>query len=255
MSEGSGPNHPQPPVQADGLASVMPDPTATLPFSTWIFDLDNTLYPAESRLWPQIDLRITLFLSHFFGLDGLSARALQKHYYYRYGTTLNGLMAEHGIDPHPYLDFAHDIDLATLEPDPALNHAIAALPGRKLIFTNGSRRHASNVTKKLGFEEHFEAVFDIVDAEFIPKPHHVTYQRFLDQHEIDPHTAIMFEDLAKNLEVPHQLGMATVLVLPKRHDPFRESFEQKAEVASYIHHSTDDLAGFLRNIIPKPQPS
>ena len=255
MSEGSGPNHPQPPVQADGLASVMPDPTATVPFSTWIFDLDNTLYPAESRLWPQIDLRITLFLPHFFGLDGLSARALQKHYYYRYGTTLNGLMAEHGIDPHPYLDFAHDIDLATLEPDPALNHAIAALPGRKLIFTNGSRRHASNVTKKLGFEEHFEAVFDIVDAEFIPKPHHVTYQRFLDQHEIDPHTAIMFEDLAKNLEVPHQLGMATVLVLPKRHDPFRESFEQKAEVASYIHHSTDDLAGFLRNIIPKPQPS
>ena len=255
MSEGSGPNHPQPPVQADGLASVMPDPTATVPFSTWIFDLDNTLYPAESRLWPQIDLRITLFLSHFFGLDGLSARALQKHYYYRYGTTLNGLMAEHGIDPHPYLDFAHDIDLATLEPDPALNHAIAALPGRKLIFTNGSRRHASNVTKKLGFEEHFEAVFDIVDAEFIPKPHHVTYQRFLDQHEIDPHTAIMFEDLAKNLEVPHQLGMATVLVLPKRHDPVRESFEQKAEVASYIHHSTDDLAGFLRNIIPKPQPS
>ncbi len=255
MSEGSGPNHPQPPVQAGGLASVMPDPTATVPFSTWIFDLDNTLYPAESRLWPQIDLRITLFLSHFFGLDGLSARALQKHYYYRYGTTLNGLMAEHGIDPHPYLDFAHDIDLATLEPDPALNHAIAALPGRKLIFTNGSRRHASNVTKKLGFEEHFEAVFDIVDAEFIPKPHHVTYQRFLDQHEIDPHTAIMFEDLAKNLEVPHQLGMATVLVLPKRHDPFRESFEQKAEVASYIHHSTDDLAGFLRNIIPKPQPS
>jgi FMN phosphatase YigB (HAD superfamily) len=93
--------------------------------TTWIFDLDNTLYPGESRLWPQIDLRITLFLSHFFGLDGLSARALQKHYYYRYGTTLNGLMAEHGIDPHPYLDFAHDIDLETLAPDPALGHAIA----------------------------------------------------------------------------------------------------------------------------------
>lgn len=220
------------------------------PITTWIFDLDNTLYPGESRLWPQIDLRITLYLSHFFGLDGLSARALQKHYYYRYGTTLNGLMAEHGIDPHPYLDFAHDIDLDTLAPDPALGDAIAALPGRKLIFTNGSRRHASNVTRKLGFEEHFEAVFDIVDAEFIPKPHEVTYQRFLDRHEIEPKKAIMFEDLAKNLEVPHQLGMQTVLVLPKQHDPFRESFEQKAETVPYIHHTTDDLARFLHTINP-----
>ena len=218
--------------------------------TTWIFDLDNTLYPGESRLWPQIDLRITLFLSHFFGLDGISARALQKHYYYRYGTTLNGLMAEHGIDPHPYLDFAHDIDLDTLLPDPGLGEAIAQLPGRKLIFTNGSRRHASNVTRKLGFEEHFEAVFDIVDAEFIPKPHEVTYQKFLDQHAIDPTSDMMFEDLAKNLEVPHHLGMQTVLVLPKRHDPFRESFEQKAETAPYIHHMTDDLAAFLRLINP-----
>lgn len=244
MSDPSGPILEAPPAQAGGAAAV-----AALPITTWIFDLDNTLYPGGSQLWPQIDLRITLFLSNFFGLDGLSARALQKHYYYRYGTTLNGLMAEHGIDPHPYLEFAHDIDLATLDPDPALGHAIAALPGRKLIFTNGSRRHASNVTKKLGFEEHFEAVFDIVDAEFIPKPHQVTYQRFLDQHEIEPHKAIMFEDLAKNLEVPHQLGMKTVLVLPKQHDPFRESFEQKAEVADYIHHSTDDLAGFLRRIV------
>lgn len=251
MNAASGQNHETPPHQTGGRAGLTPDS----PIKTWIFDLDNTLYPGGSRVWPQIDLRITLFLSNFFGLDGLSARALQKHYYYRYGTTLNGLMAEHGIDPHPYLDFAHDIDLDSLAPDPALGLAIAALPGRKLIFTNGSRRHASNVTKKLGFEEHFEAVFDIVDAEFIPKPQQVTYQRFLDRHEVEPQSAIMFEDLAKNLEVPHLLGMKTVLVLPKQHDPFREHFEQKAEVAPYIHHSTDDLARFLRQITPEPAPS
>ena len=216
---------------------------------TWVFDLDNTLYPSHSQLWPQIDLRITLYICQLFGLDGLSARALQKHYYYRYGTTLNGLMAENGIDPYPYLDFAHDIDLATLDPDPVLVSTIARLPGRKLIFTSGSARHAANVTGKLGFENHFEAVFDIIDAAFVPKPDASTYERFIDRHAVDPKRAVMFEDIAKNLVVPDRMGMRTVLVLPKSHDPYREAHEQRAEAADHIHHQTTDLSLFLQNLL------
>ena len=219
---------------------------------TWVFDLDNTLYPSHSQLWPQIDLRITLYICNLFGLDGLSARALQKHYYYRYGTTLNGLMAENGIDPYPYLDFAHDIDLATLDPDPALVSIIERLPGRKLIFTSGSARHAANVIGKLGFENHFEAVFDIIDAAFIPKPEASTYQRFIERHDITPTRAVMFEDIAKNLVVPDQMGMRTVLVLPKSHDPYRELHEQSAEEGAYIHHHTTDLTGFLQDLLKAP---
>jgi putative hydrolase of the HAD superfamily len=215
---------------------------------TWVFDLDNTLYPPHSKLWPQIDLRITLYLCNLFGLDGLSARALQKHYYYRYGTTLNGLMAENGIDPYPYLDFAHDIDLATLEPDPVLVQAIDALPGRKLIFTSGSKRHAANVTGRLGFENHFEGVFDIVDADFVPKPAASTYERFITSHGVDPRRAVMFEDIAKNLLVPDQMGMRTVLVLPKEPDPYREQHEQQPQAEPHIHHQTTDLGAFLQNL-------
>ena len=219
---------------------------------TWVFDLDNTLYPSHSQLWPQIDLRITLYICHLFGLDGLSARALQKHYYYRYGTTLNGLMAENGIDPNPYLDFAHDIDLATLDPDPDLVSVIERLPGRKLIFTSGSARHAANVTGKLGFENHFEAVFDIIDAAFVPKPDASTYQRFIARHDINPERAVMFEDIAKNLVVPDRMGMRTVLVLPKSHDPYRELHEQRAEDGAHIHHQTTDLTDFLQNLLKAP---
>ena len=133
-------------------------PTATPPLQTaafahvdhWIFDLDNTLYSHESRVWPQVNERITLFLQELFGLDGLSSHALRQYYYHRYGTTLKGLMDEHDIDADVFLDFAHDIDLTLLEPDPKLGDAIAALPGRKLILTNGSVGHAENVAGKLG---------------------------------------------------------------------------------------------------------
>ncbi len=212
---------------------------------TWVFDLDNTLYPHEARIWPQVDERITLFLMGHFGLDGLSARALQKHYYHRYGTTLKGLMEEEGVDPEAFLDFAHDIDHSAIELNPVLGDAIRRLPGRKLILTNGSRRHAENVATKLGVLGHFEGVFDIQAAGFVPKPERRAYDLFLDRHGVDPARAAMFEDIAKNLVVPHELGMTTCLVLPRTVDPFRESFEQEALVAPHIDHVTTDLAGFL----------
>lgn len=217
--------------------------------SVWIFDLDNTLYPPEAALWPQVDQRITLFLGNMFGIDGLSARALQKYYYQKYGTTLKGLMEQYGMKPEPFLDFAHDIDVSKLPPDPELGHAIEALPGRKLILTNGSEAHARNVAGRLGILHHFEAVFDIIAADFTPKPEEATYLKFLDQYQIDPSRAAMFEDLEKNLLVPHQLGMRTVLILPKQYDIHREAEEQADSTAEYVHFKTKDLAAFLRELI------
>lgn len=217
--------------------------------TVWIFDLDNTLYPPESALWPQVDHRITLYLSNMFGLDGLSARALQKYYYQKYGTTLKGLMDQYGMKPEPFLDFAHDIDVSRLPPDPDLGHAIEALPGRKLILTNGSEAHARNVAGRLGILHHFEAVFDIIAADFTPKPEESTYLKFLDKYQIDPSRAVMFEDLEKNLLVPHRLGMRTVLILPKHYDIHREAEEQADSTAEYVHFKTKDLAAFLRELI------
>ncbi len=212
---------------------------------TWVFDLDNTLYPHDARVWPQVDERITLYVMNLFGLDGISARALQKYFYHRYGTTLRALMAEWKIDPYDFLDFAHDIDHSSIALDPGLGLAIESLPGRKLILTNGSRRHAENVAKKLGILDHFEDVFDIAAADFVPKPERSAYEKFLDRHGVDPTRSALFEDMAKNLVVPHDLGMATVLVVPRTIDPFRESFEQEAVRAPHIDHITNDLAGFL----------
>ncbi|CAN5136618.1 pyrimidine 5'-nucleotidase [soil metagenome] len=224
-----------PPLQVEAFAHV----------DHWVFDLDNTLYSHESRVWPQVNQRITLFLQELFGLDGLSSHALRGYYYHRYGTTLNGLMVEHDVDPDDFLDFAHDIDLSLLEPDPALGSAIAALPGRKLILTNGSVGHARNVASKLGIFEHFEDVFDIVAAGFTPKPERSTYELFLAKHAVDPGRAAMFEDIEKNLIVPSALGMKTVLIIPRTPDPFREAWEQAAIEAGHVHHVTSDLTGFL----------
>jgi putative hydrolase of the HAD superfamily len=242
-----------PPPAPDSRSDLVPSPHAAQRFGhvdTWIFDLDNTLYPSDARLWPQVDERITLFLTELFGLDGLSARALQKYYYHTYGTTLKGLMDEHAIEPADFLEFAHEIDLSLLDPDPVLGKAIEALPGRKLILTNGSRQHADNVSRKLGIRDHFEEIFDIVAADFVPKPEARTYERFLDLYKIDPAKAAMFEDLEKNLVVPHALGIATVLVLPKTPDPFREAHEQVAVEAGHVDFSTTDLAGFLESLLP-----
>ena len=218
---------------------------------TWIFDLDNTLYPHEAKVWPQVGERITLYVMNMFGLDGESAQALQKHYYHTYGTTLRGLMQEHGVDAEDFLDFVHDIDHSAIELNPLLGDAIERLPGRKLILTNGSRRHAENVAMALGIYGHFEDVFDIVAAGYTPKPERRAYELFLDRHGVEPTRSALFEDIAKNLVVPHDLGMRTVLVIPKTPDPFRDAFEQEAVEAPHIDHVTSDLTGFLtRCVLP-----
>jgi putative hydrolase of the HAD superfamily len=220
---------------------------------TWIFDLDNTLYPHTSRVWPQVDERITLYIANLFGIDGLSARSLQKYFYHKYGTTLRALIDEYDIDPYDFLDFAHDIDHTDIELNASLGEAIEKLPGRKLILTNGSRKHAENVSRKLGILDHFEDVFDIAAANFVPKPDRRAYEVFLEKHAVDPGRSAMFEDIAKNLVVPHELGMTTTLIVPKTIDPFREEFEQEAVKTPHIDHITNDLADFLRDCVGLPR--
>src|SRR6185312_10629808 len=177
---------------------------------TWVFDLDNTLYPHHVNLWHQVDARIGEFVSAFLRVSPEEARRIQKDYYRRYGTTMRGMMTEHGVHADDFLAYVHQIDHSPLEPNPTMGAAIAKLPGRKLILTNGSTDHANKVLERLGVGEHFEAVFDIVAAEFEPKPAQQTYQLFLEVHGVDPLRSAMFEDLARNLVIPHQLGMTTV---------------------------------------------
>ena len=214
--------------------------------NTWVFDLDNTLYPQTSDLWPKIDMRITLFMMRMFGLEALSLRALQKHYYLRYGTTLRGLMTAHGIPASDFLEFVHDVDRTSLTPNHSLATAIEKLEGRKLILTNGSRDHAIKTARQLGLDHLFEEIFDIVAADFIAKPDAGAYERFFDRLKVDPQRAALFEDIDRNLIVPHQHGMTTILVLPAPGEkPEREDWEISEGSATHIDFVTDDLVGFL----------
>jgi len=216
---------------------------------TWVFDLDNTLYPHHLNLWQQVDERIRLYIERLLNLSKEDAFRLQKDYYRRYGTTLRGLMLEHGMQPDDFLDFVHEIDHSPLEANPQLGAAIAQLPGRKLILTNGTRKHADAVMQRLAIHEHFEDVFDIMAAELEPKPSPPVYDRFLARHGVDPRKAAMFEDLARNLAAPHALGMTTVLVIPQgTREVLREDWELEGRDADHVDYVTDDLAGFLQKI-------
>jgi putative hydrolase of the HAD superfamily len=216
---------------------------------TWVFDLDNTLYPHHVNLWQQVDARIGEFVSAFLRVPAQEARRIQKDYYRRYGTTMRGMMTEHGVHADEFLAYVHRIDHSPLQPNPAMGDAIAKLPGRKLILTNGSTDHADKVLERLGIGAHFEAVFDIIAAELEPKPAPQTYRKFLDRHGVDPTTAAMFEDLARNLVVPHALGMTTVLVVPDgAREVVREDWELEGRDAAHVDHVTDDLTGFLEKL-------
>jgi putative hydrolase of the HAD superfamily len=216
---------------------------------TWVFDLDNTLYPHHLNLWQQVDVRIRDYVAKFLKISHDEAFRLQKDYYKRYGTTMRGLMAEHDLEPDEFLAMVHEIDHSPLTPNPALGAAIAQLEGRKLILTNGTREHADAVLARLEIGQHFDDIFDIRAAALEPKPQPVVYERFLARHAVDPNKAAIFEDLARNLEVPYALGMTTVLVVPQgAHVVLREDWELAGRDAPHVDHVTDDLAGFLRGI-------
>src|SRR6059058_6156185 len=227
----------------------MNTPRAFTDIDTWVFDLDNTLYPHHVNLWQQVDVRIGEFVAVWLKVSATEARLIQKDYYRRYGTTMRGMMTEHGVHADDYLAYVHQIDHSPLEPNPAMGAAIAKLPGRKLILTNGSTDHAGKVLERLGIEDHFEAVFDIIAAELEPKPSPQTYRRFLDLHGVDPKSSAMFEDLARNLVITHQLGMTTVLVVPDgTKNVVREDWELEGRGAEHVDHVTDDLTGFLQGL-------
>ncbi len=216
---------------------------------TWVFDLDNTLYPHHLNLWQQVDERIRDYIVRFLKVTHEEAARLQKDYYRRFGTSMRGLMTLHGMQPDDFLDFVHQIDHSPLEPNEALGAALEGLPGRKLILTNATRRHAGAVLARLKLDRHFDDVFDIIAAELDPKPSPATYDRFLRLHGVDAGKAAMFEDLARNLSVPHALGMTTVLVVPERsREVFREDWELQGRDAPHVDHVTDDLIGFLQRI-------
>ena len=226
------------------------DLTPFVEVDIWIFDLDNTLYPAHADLFAQVDERMGTYVAKLLNMEREAAHLLQKDYYKRYGTTLRGLMMEHGINPDGFLEFVHDIDHSRLEADPRLADAISALPGRCFIMTNGTVAHAQAVSERLGLGTHFEDIFDIVAADLVPKPHADTYARFWSKHGIEPGRAAMFEDLSRNLKVPHENGMRTVLVVPEgTREVFREDWELEGRSAPHVQYVTDDLAGFLERII------
>ena len=216
---------------------------------TWVFDLDNTLYPHHVNLWQQVDGRIRDFVAHQLKVDPAEAFRIQKDYYRRYGTTMRGMMTEHGVSPDDFLAYVHDIDHSPLEPNPAMGQALAKLPGRKLILTNASVAHAEKVLERLALGVTFDGVFDIISAEFEPKPARQTYRRFLDLHEVDAERAAMFEDLARNLAIPHEFGMTTVLVVPDgTQKVVREAWEMEGRDAPHVDHVTEDLTGFLAQL-------
>jgi putative hydrolase of the HAD superfamily len=238
-----------PGIRRDDVEKMTKRPRRFTGIDTWVFDLDNTLYPHHVNLWQQVDNRIGEFVSR--GLKGSAdeARRIQKDYYRRYGTTMRGMMTEHGVHADDFLAYVHQIDHSPLQPNPAMGAAIAKLPGRKLILTNGSTDHADAVLTRLGLSGHFDAVFDIIAAELEPKPAPQTYRKFLTLHQVDPARSAMFEDLARNLVIPHQLGMTTVLVVPDgTREVLREDWELEGRDASHVDHVTDDLTGFLQGL-------
>lgn len=215
----------------------------------WVFDLDNTLYPHEVDLFSQIDKNMTDFVSSLLNLSYDEARIIQKKYYHEHGTTLKGLMIHNNIDPLAFLEHAHAIDYAPLQPNPNLANAIDALPGRKFIFTNGSVKHAEAAASALGILDKFDDIFDIVAADYLPKPATETYNKFTAQHGIDTNKSAMFEDLPRNLTSAKALGMRTVLLVPKNHDNVvLERWEIAADSDHHIDFISDDLTQFLTNI-------
>lgn len=233
-----------------------PDPQAFAHVETWVFDLDNTLYPVACGPYPQVDQRIRAFIANALGLDADEAHRRQKHYFYTYGTSLLGMIREHGTDPKEFLAYVHDVDLACIPPDPALRAGLHSLRGRKIIFTNADTPYAERVLDRLGLADCFEAIFDIVAADYVPKPHLVTYERMLARHGIAPATAAMVEDLPRNLTPAAQLGMTTVWVkndgawaLPpdRKHELMRE-FDELGR----SHHVVEHLPSWISAVAGVP---
>jgi putative hydrolase of the HAD superfamily len=215
----------------------------------WIFDLDNTLYPSKSNLFAKIDKKMGEFISDYLDVDLVEAKKIQKKFFHEHGTTLNGLMQVYDMNPTDFLEYVHDIDVSDLVADPALSTALEQLPGRKIIFTNGSHYHAINVSTQLGIDHHFEHIFDIVAAEFKPKPHKPVYEKLVREFDITPEKAVLFEDMAVNLAPAHEMGMTTVWIPNEAH------WSSHGAEGEHIHYQTDDLSQWLSALLSDRRPN
>ncbi len=205
--------------------------------TTWIFDLDNTLYPPAMRLFDQIEIHMTAYVMQALGVDRARADYLRRHYWHRYGTTLAGLIREHDVDPAPYLEEVHEIDFTPLTPDPVLAERIRALPGRKIIYTNGTAPYAEKVSAARGLGGLFDAIYGVEHAGFASKPERAAFETVFAADGLSPTASAMFEDDLRNLQVPHDMGLRTVHVA------------QTADPHPHVQHHTDDLAEFLGTVL------
>ena len=208
----------------------------------WLFDLDNTLYSGDTKVFDQVDKKMSKFISEKLNVSLEEAKKIQKNYFHEYNTTLNGMIKNHDIDANEFLEFVHDVNLDFLKKDEFLGNQINKLNGKKIIFTNGSKAHAANVTGKIGIDKLFDGVFDIVDSDFYPKPSMEPYKKIIENFNIEPEYCIFFEDIARNLKPAHELGMKTVWI--KNNEPWAAEFSD----AKFINYKIDNLANFLKEI-------
>jgi len=210
---------------------------------SWIFDLDNSLYPHSCNLFELIDLRMGAYIQDLLGVDAAEARRVQKGYFHAHGTTLAGLMASHGVEPGHFLDFVHDIDLARVTADPALVGALDALPGRKFVFTNASEDYARRVLDRLGLANAFDGMHDIHAMAYVPKPDPSGYRAICDLHGIDPKRALFADDMVRNLKPAKAIGMTTLWV-----DNGSEQGPDAAELG-FVDYKSADIAGWLAGVL------
>tara|TARA_B110000014_G_scaffold235801_1_gene200605 strand:- start:629 stop:1300 length:672 start_codon:yes stop_codon:yes gene_type:complete len=208
----------------------------------WIFDLDNTLYSGQTKVFEQVDKKMSKYISDKLNIDLKEAKKIQKDYFYQYSTTLNGMIKNHKIDPEEFLEFVHDVDIDFLEKDLRLAEEIKKLDGKKIIFTNGSKKHALNVTKKIGIDKLFDGIFDIVSADYVPKPSIEPYKKLVEEHKIDPKLSVLVEDIARNLKPAYEMGMKTVWI--QNEEPWAKEFSD----SNFINYKTNNLSEFLKKI-------
>ena len=208
----------------------------------WIFDLDNTLYSAKTKVFDQVEKRMTQYVSNKLDVSMDKAKKIQKDYFHEYNTTLNGLIKNHKIDAKEFLEYVHDIDIDFLKKDLKLSEELKKLDGKKMIFTNGPRKHALNITQKIGIDQHFDDIFDIVASDFVPKPIMKPYKKLIEKHKIDPNLCVFVEDIARNLKPAYEMGMTTVWI--ENDEPWARKFSD----SNFINYKTDNLSKFLKKI-------
>ena len=208
----------------------------------WLFDLDNTLYSGKTEVFEQVDKTMSQYISTKLSISLKEAKEIQTNYFHEYNTTLNGMIKNHKIDADEFLDFVHDIDVEFLKKDIRLAQQLKSLGGKKIIFTNGSKKHAINITQRIGVDQYFDDIFDIVDSEFVPKPAIQPYKKLVEKHKIDPKLCVFIEDIARNLKPAYEMGMKTIWI--ENDEPWAKKFSD----SEFVNYKTNNLAEFLKKI-------